>query len=65
MYWFQSIFYTRYQIEAAAKIVGGLDYTYALRGDGQMISQMLKPSEQLKSLKSLIKTLKARISHFR
>ena len=51
-------FLHRYQIEAAAKIVGGLDYTYALRGDGQMISQMLKPSEQLKSLKSLIKTLK-------
>ncbi len=25
----------RYQVEAAAKVIGGLDYTYALRGDGQ------------------------------
>ena len=50
-------FLHRYQIEAAGKIVGGLNYTYALRGDGQMISQMLEPQEQLRSLKTLIKTL--------
>jgi hypothetical protein len=50
-------FLHRYQIEAAGKIVGGLNYTYALRGDGQMISQMLEPEEQLRSLKTLIKTL--------
>ena len=41
-------FLHRYQIEAAGKIVGGLNYTYALRGDGQMISQMLEPEEQLR-----------------
>jgi hypothetical protein len=25
----------RYQVEAAVKVIGGLEYTYALRGDGQ------------------------------
>src|SRR5438552_5051728 len=30
----------RYQVEAASKVLGGLSYTYALRGDGQ------KPTER-------------------
>jgi hypothetical protein len=25
----------RYQLEAAAKVVGGVDYTFAVRGDGR------------------------------
>ncbi len=32
-------FHHRYQLEAAAKVVGGLQYTYALRGDGQPASK--------------------------
>ena len=28
-------FHHRYQLDAAAKVIGGLEYTYALRGDGQ------------------------------
>src|SRR5262249_40219056 len=28
-------FHHRYQLEAAAKSIGGLDYSYAVRGDGQ------------------------------
>ena len=31
----------RYQVEAAAKIVGGLNYTYAVRGDGQPIAEIV------------------------
>ena len=31
----------RYQIEAAAKVVGGLEYNYALKGDGQVVTKML------------------------
>jgi hypothetical protein len=27
-------FHHRYQLEAATKVVGGLEYTYAVRGDG-------------------------------
>ena len=33
--------YHRYQIEAVTKLVGGLNYTYALRGDGQLVTKPL------------------------
>jgi hypothetical protein len=47
----------RYQTEAAAKEVGGLDYRYALRGDGQMVTQIVAPAEQRKALSALLKTI--------
>jgi len=50
-------FLHRFQIEGAAKIVGGLDYTYALRGDGQMVTQFINPEFQMDALDGLIGTL--------
>ncbi len=50
-------FYHRYQLEAAAKILGGLNYTYALRGDGQTVTQMIPPEEQRQALKALLETI--------
>ena len=47
----------RYQIEAAAKIIGGLNYSYALRGDGQLITDMLQSDHQLESLDALLQTM--------
>ena len=47
----------RYQIEAASKIIGGLDYNYALRGDGQLITEMIDTDSQLQSLNVLMETL--------
>jgi hypothetical protein len=47
-------FYHRYQLEAVTKIVGGMYYTYALRGDGQIITKMLSKEEQLNALNGLI-----------
>lgn len=47
-------FYHRYQIEAATKVVGGMYYTYALRGDGQIITRSLSKDEQLKALNVII-----------
>jgi hypothetical protein len=47
----------RYQTEAAAKVLGGLDYTYALRGDGQMITRMVSGEEQRRALGVLLKTI--------
>lgn len=44
----------RYQVEAVAKQVGGMNYTYALKGDGQVITQPVAKQEQLKSLQALI-----------
>lgn len=48
----------RYQVEAAVKAVGGLDYRYALRGDGQTPTALLAPAEQRRALDSVLSTLK-------
>src|SRR6267142_2787499 len=47
----------RYQVEAAAKFVGGMDYTFALRGDGQTATQIVAPAEQRRALSSVLATL--------
>ena len=47
----------RYQVEAVTKIVGGMNYTYALRGDGQIVTQSLSKEEQLKALNAIIETI--------
>ncbi len=47
----------RYQIEAVIKRVGGMNYTYALRGDGQMITQALSKADQIKALDAVIATM--------
>jgi hypothetical protein len=47
----------RYQTEAAAKVLGGLSYTYALRGDGQKVTEMVSGPEQRRALEALLKTL--------
>lgn len=48
----------RYQIEGAVKLLGGLDYNYALKGDGQKITEFIDPIAQKKALDGLISTLK-------
>jgi hypothetical protein len=50
----------RYQTEAAAKEIGGLDYRYALRGDGQPPQQIVAAAEQRKALAAVLATLDAR-----
>src|SRR5215467_14404417 len=47
----------RYQTEAAAKEVGGLNYRYALRGDGQMATEIVSPANQKEALNALLKTI--------
>jgi hypothetical protein len=47
-------FYHRYQVEAATKVVGGMYYTYSLRGDGQVITKTLSKEEQLRALNAVI-----------
>src|SRR5580698_9692589 len=47
----------RYQTEAAAKLIGGLDYRYAVRGDGAMVTEMLAPERQRKALSAVLQTL--------
>lgn len=45
--------YHRYQLEAATKVVGGMNYSYALRGDNQLITKALSRDEQLKALSAI------------
>lgn len=47
----------RYQLEAAVKMVGGLNYTYAVRGDGQVVADIVPAAEQRKALDALLKTI--------
>lgn len=51
----------RYQIEAVAKSVGGLAYTYALRGDGQTPTTPVAPAEQRRALESLLLGLQPQV----
>jgi hypothetical protein len=44
----------RYQVEAVTKLVGGMYYNYAIRGDGQMVTQSLTKQEQLSALNAVI-----------
>jgi hypothetical protein len=50
-------FLHRYQTQAASKVLGGSEYTYALRGDGQLITQIVPAGEQRRALQSLLATL--------
>ena len=47
----------RYQTEAAAKSLGGVDYNYAVRGDNQTVIAIVPAAEQLRALEALLRTL--------
>jgi len=44
----------RYQLEAVTKSVGGMNYSYAVRGDGQLITKPLTKTEQQRALDAVI-----------
>jgi len=50
-------FHHRYQLTAAAKVVGGLDYRYALRGDGQPPARPVSGDRQRRAIAVLLDTL--------
>jgi hypothetical protein len=47
----------RYQVEAASKLVGGMDYTFAVRGDGRTPTQIVAAAEQRRALAAVLATL--------
>lgn len=53
----------RYQVEAAAKVLGGMSYTFALRGDGQTATELVPPDEQRRALNALLTTLTPEVLH--
>ena len=48
----------RYQVEAVAKLIGGEDYTFSLRGKGDRNPQIIPPDEQRRALNAVLDTLK-------
>jgi len=48
----------RYQTEAAAKVLGGLFYTYSLRGDGQKATAVVPAADQRHALDALLSTIR-------
>ncbi|WP_290799226.1 zinc-dependent metalloprotease [Flavihumibacter sp. UBA7668] len=49
--------YHRYQVEAAVKMLGGISYSYAVKGDGSPSMKLVPKADQLKALDAIIKTI--------
>ncbi|WP_435356050.1 zinc-dependent metalloprotease [Emticicia sp. SJ17W-69] len=47
----------RFQTEATAKVLGGADYNFALRGDGQMVYEPVPAIKQREAFNTLMSTL--------
>nr|WP_299214199.1 zinc-dependent metalloprotease [uncultured Allomuricauda sp.] len=52
-------FFHRYQTEAVSKLIGGLDYNYSIKGDGQRAVYSISQATQENALKSILRTLNA------
>lgn len=52
-------FFHRYQTEGLAKVIGGLEYNYAVKGDGQNVVRIADKRIQEKALHTILKTLNA------
>ncbi len=52
-------FLHRYQTEAAVKLIGGLEYNYATRGDNQTTVKQIDYLKQKNALNSILKTINA------
>ncbi len=47
----------RYQLLAAVKVIGGFEYAYALRGDGQVPTAFIDPERQMRALEVVLSVL--------
>jgi hypothetical protein len=47
----------RYQVEAATKVIGGQQYTYAVRGDGQLVTKPVSKEDQMRALDAVLDCL--------
>ena len=50
-------FFHRYQTEAVSKLIGGLDYNYAVKGGDQTILKRVDGNTERKALNSILKTI--------
>lgn len=54
-------FFHRYQTEAVAKQIGGLEYNYAVKGDAQDVVKVLEAKTQNEALNTILTTLNAEV----
>jgi hypothetical protein len=50
-------FYHRYQVEAATKLIGGVDYRFNVAGDGQMLARPLPAETQRTALQAVLRAV--------
>jgi len=48
----------RYQLQAAVRSVGGIDYNYAVKDDGQPVVRIVSPERQRAALETVLATLR-------
>lgn len=54
-------FFHRYQAEATAKIIGGLNYNYGIKGQGELIFETIDSKTQREALNTLLTTLSTEV----
>lgn len=54
-------FFHRYQLEAASKVIGGLDYNYKVKNDGQRSVITVNKTSQENALKAMLGTLEPEV----
>jgi hypothetical protein len=50
-------FFHRYQTEAAVKVIGGMDYNYAVKGSDGLVVERTSKDQQIKALSAIMETL--------
>ena len=53
--------YHRYQVTAVAKMIGGLDYSFNVRGGGQKDPEIVPAEEQRAAIQAVLETLQPRV----
>jgi hypothetical protein len=50
-------FFHRFQTEAAVKLIGGMDYNYAVKGSDGVVLDLVSKEEQINALNSILETI--------
>jgi hypothetical protein len=50
-------FFHRYQTEATVKLIGGMDYNYAVKGSDGVVVELVSKDEQFKALSAILETI--------
>ncbi len=54
-------FFHRYQVEGTVKMIGGMEYSYKLKGDNQRNPRIVRASAQRAALQAVLKTLEPEV----